>query len=1129
MRRTLVWAILLAAALAGLGRWYWTGVWARRDLYLAQCLRDQVAEFAPGWDFDFERAEWLDGAIIRLRNVRLSGPERPPLVIAPEVHVQLDPELLENGFQILVTHVVVDRPLMLIERHSSGIWNWEETPGLPDGDLPLPQITIRDGSVRLRIEATSDFPLTELQLRGIQAVFVGEAFHRYRLRGESLVDSAGALEFEGSLDVDTRAWSLAGRCAELQSPDGLLNLAASLSDKARSQLQGLARQAAVPPGDGRAPAAPVRPASLSQAPPDAPAGCVIPALGVAARVEIAFQVQQAAADAPLNYQLGVRLQDGVIDNPALPVPLRNLSGEVFVDNSQIVLSALQAATGDSRLFLDGRLSRDPALPARRFVLQARNLEFGREIHEQLWGTLRRLYDSLRPAGRFNVDLVAETDGRSDWSLHLNQFEVFDCSVLPAAFPYPAQHIRGDVRQQGDRFVLSFTGFAEDRPFTVRGELQNPGPALRGSIDIQVADLAINDTLRRALTPDSLDEMETAVNRLRLTGRADVETRLTRTGQPGDNWKLKLDARVHHAVVDFVSFPYDITDVSVHILHDALAPDPALRDVWQFVGIQGRHGPARISGSGAFAHRKHRSLLDLQLTALEVPIDRELEAACVAASPLLREAFDSLGRTGTVDLNNFRILWSPPDEPVVALPSITLRDGSLRLKYWPYTWERLTASLAWGSDRLTISQLTAWHGADTYLQIDNHGEPAAAILTFPDQGDVGWHLHLEDVQVRRIVPDAAFRAALANTGLAEVVEELDLRGPVDLRLGLDLKGARQQPDDVTAAWTLDAALLGNSLTAGLELTDINGRVRVERGLWDGRTSFIDGHFRLDSVTVLGLPVTDVEGPFLVDGNDVYVGMPAWPEAGRPPAYDPALNPRAGQQARGSIYQGKLGFDVRARLVPENPEQTVYRASITVRDALLEDFARDRGVAADRLKGPVNSRIDLLGQGSSDRNVRGSGWIQVSPAQLYELPVLNRMLASLELRQPDTTAFRYAYGQFTLHDGLIDFSEIQLLGESLLLVGRGSVAFGTGLNQQLAIEFLRSKFRNRIPVIGQAISAVTSNSIGVRVTGTLSAPVIDVQPKLGVVDDTLRKLIDGFEAGQTPGPPRMVPLAPRPAGR
>jgi hypothetical protein len=391
------------------------------------------------------------------------------------------------------------------------------------------------------------------------------------------------------------------------------------------------------------------------------------------------------------------------------------------------------------------------------------------------------------------------------------------------------------------------------------------------------------------------------------------------------------------------------------------------------------------------------------------------------------------------------------------------------------------------------------------------------------------VHLEEVRLRQVRAEGEFRDAFAATGLTGVIDSIGLQGIVDLNLGLDLKGFHSQPDVVTAAWDLQAELPGNRLSVGLDLEDVSGRIDITRGLWDGRKLFIDGHFDLRQARTLNLPLTSIRGPFLVDGDDVFVGMPSWPEIQTSPSYDPQTNPFAGQQAQADVYGGRIGIDVQARLSQRDPEQTNYRASVTLRDAELSQWAQANGMAGERLRGPVNGKINVIGTGSSDKALRGSGWVMISPAQLYELPVLNRTLASLELRQPDTTAFRYAYGEFSVHDGLFDFSKIDLVGESLRLAGRGTVEFSEELNERLDIHFYRSKFRNRIPIVGQVISAVTQNSIGVRVGGTVSNPDPRVQAKLGIVDDSLRNMIESFNAGQMPGLPRQLPLMGQPLQR
>ena len=239
--------------------------------------------------------------------------------------------------------------------------------------MPAPEIVCADSTILVRLRAGEFLPEFQFDLTGIQLQLKNRAYRSYTLQGRSTVDTAGALEFSGTLDLDSKAWTLSGRCADLQSPDRLLQLAANLSPDARQRLEVIARQCAIanPPVGGTL----VRPAGLLSD-PASPPRCSLPAPGVSARMEVAFNLLSASATQPLQYQLGAKFRDGSIENPALPVPLRDLNGEVFVDNSQVIVRSVQASNGESRLFLDGHVRRDGAQPSRRFVVQAQNLQFG---------------------------------------------------------------------------------------------------------------------------------------------------------------------------------------------------------------------------------------------------------------------------------------------------------------------------------------------------------------------------------------------------------------------------------------------------------------------------------------------------------------------------------------------------------------------------------------------------------------------------------------------------------------------------------------------------------------------------------------------------------------------------------
>ena len=70
------------------------------------------------------------------------------------------------------------------------------------------------------------------------------------------------------------------------------------------------------------------------------------------------------------------------------------------------------------------------------------------------------------------------------------------------------------------------------------------------------------------------------------------------GLPNDPMHVGLDVRVHDGALSYIQFPYAITDFSERIRHDPLAANPALRRVWTLTDLQGRHGPAQLTGQGS---------------------------------------------------------------------------------------------------------------------------------------------------------------------------------------------------------------------------------------------------------------------------------------------------------------------------------------------------------------------------------------------------------------------------------------------------------------------------------------------------------------------------------------------------
>ncbi len=79
---------------------------------------------------------------------------------------------------------------------------------------------------------------------------------------------------------------------------------------------------------------------------------------------------------------------------------------------------------------------------------------------------------------------------------------------------------------------------------------------------------------------------------------------------------------------------------------------------------------------------------------------------------------------------------------------------------------------------------------------------------------------------------------------------------------------------------------------------------------------------------------------------------------------------------------------------------------LKDALLEDYAARHIPDQRNMKGVVNGWLFVNGDGDSAAKLKGSGQLLISPAALYEVPVILEMLSalsSLQFAVPNRAAF------------------------------------------------------------------------------------------------------------------------------
>lgn len=1111
LRKTVTWMLLLALTGAvGGGAYVWRLI-QHSDQLVRDTLQQALAEQVPDWDVSFENVhlEWSGTARITDLTLRLRD-HRDALVHVRELAAVIDRDLWTQSRILRVERITLSEPTVRVSRDASGAWNWQSFTPPPESDASCPEIEIVDGTIAVHSARSSQCPETQFSCRSVDGVLVPSGHRRYAVRIVTDVDHAGALAVNGSIDLRQRAWQLSGDIAALDTQQGVIDVAAGLSPELRDQMTALSEQGTVADWQA-APSGPAHPRPVTSGGghvPVRPATSVspgsefsLPELGVAAHVGVHFELRRAGDGAPLEYSVAATIHQGRIVNPALPVPLYDLRGRILASHQEVVIDDVSATNGNSRLRVSGRLDRTPAGWSKDLTIQAANLVLDPSVREYIHNeALRRQYDQIQPAGRFNLDVRVVHDGQSPWDITLNEFTALDGTCLHEAFQYPIHGITGTIRQVGPEFLLDFAGLAGNRPVQLRGTVRNPGPALEARLDVSATDVPLDQRVLAALALPKYDKVRRALELLRLAGLANVQATLYRTaGNPKFGLKLHVDVR--NGELDYMLFPYRITGLSGVIHYD-----PAVEPVWRFNDLRGRHVPSAggahvpLEGHASFDMRQPPGELALVVFARSAPIDGDLHRACITAKPELGRIWEELSPDGRLDLD-VDLRWRPGGRVDVRLPQATLTNGRIRLRALPIEWTNVRGSFAWRDGKAAFHSIVSGEHQGATLQIDG-ANPGEAYVEIDPQPNLAWHVHLDKVIVRRLVCDDEVRRAMP-AGLASVIQALDPQGPLDTDLSIDLKGGAPPSNTVTASWSQRISLNGNRLTAGVVVDRAVGNIEIVHAIWDGAYATVDGFVDLASARALDMPLLDVGGPFTVDGNVLTIGAPNWqiPEwryVG--PVVHSQYNRFRGRELRverfyaDERHKGKLGMVAVAVIDPVDPERTVYRAAITMGDASLRAWARERRIAAQQLRGSVNGRVEFQGRGTSGRAIIGNGFVKISEAELFELPVFAQMLPTLNFKRGGKTLFNEGFGEFRLKDGFVNFQAIELSGDAFRLVGKGWTEYAADSAGKLDLSFASKaddQFLggfSRLPLAGPLFD----NWMQVRVTGTINNPRVEQLP-------------------------------------
>ncbi len=1100
---SLRWMMMSAVVLAGAGGagayWFFT---RSNDLLKAELLR-QLEERFPGSQFDLAQANFDWSGRVRAHQLQMTLPDdSEPALTAAELVLTLDRDLLADSQTVLIQQLRLIKPRAKIVRLADQTWNWQRLRIQPMEGSVLPDIQLDYGSAVIDFADGVQPALPPVQCTELKLAATAVTERGWSMTASGLIDGMGPLNLSGEWHLDGRPWKCDAEVRGLLIDQSLIAKILAYRPQWRRELMVLnARLSRVISPQGETEAIPVK-ANLRQISDRLPwEGDAIPDLGIQLYTDLKVRLAPTPESGVPRFKAQAQIRNGRISNPILPLPLHDLTGLLYVDNTQIHLKDLVGHHGKStvKVTADSTPTQAPQV-----TVQARQIVIDEPLTARLPASLGKLIRSLELSGTCNINAELTKSGTA-WSPDLT-LSLTGGRLCHEKFPYPVHDVSGTLEWRGDMAsLIGVTGQAGTSKVTAEGEIWNPGPEAEMSIRVIAKELPIDSTLLAACPPIVRSTMQS----LNLRGSGDAWVKLVKPAGSGQKVTPLIDIHLRDCNLTYERFPLRLEQVGGRIKWDG--------ETAAFEELHGRHAGAQITGSGSFSRVPSPGRLELNLKTVNAPFDADLREAL----PLhMQETWSEFSPVGRFDVVS-KIGWTPGETAQITLPSLSFKNAELTLRDFPFPWYNVSGELSYGvasPDELKVISLKAEHD-DCVLS--GAGEGTCG-------GEQPWRFRFSEFYVDDLPTTHALRRALPPS-LRLIFDTLDPAGGISLQGPITFFGPNSQNPAVAIEWNTDVVFSDAEITAGVPIENIHGKVNLQ-GTWNGTEAIIhQGGLEIGSLKVLDHQITQVLGPFRYEAGTLTIGSSkAVIGSLQPASQDIPLE----QQVRGSAIDGLLTLNSIVNFQNE-PE---YRTRLRMFGGNLEKYAQTYLSGQTNIRGTLNGWIDLKGRGTDISQLTGTGQLAIRPAELYELPVILQVFRVVNpqlLNRADRAAFKEAVFDFSVAKERFHFNRINLDGDAIQLLGRGTVRFDGVIGYE-GLEFYSTAGRTQrsIPLLGNVFRWMSRGWVGVRVSGDVRNPRVEMQA-IPEVNDALRQFLGAFEprpvnAQNLPSPNRTTQET-RPAPR
>jgi hypothetical protein len=802
----------------------------------------------------------------------------------------------------------------------------------------------------------------------------------------------------------------------------------------------------------------------------------------------------SAAESPLGVRFAV---DGVLSQGRVEInevnrTLSELSAKFKVTDDSIIIEKLAGLGEAARIIFsysqEGLVKRRSAF----IVTNIHGLIFDTKLIEGispfLSKSLQETLSKFDHSGSANLDAELVWQNGT-WQPHKLNLELSELNFTYLPAPYRFDRLRGNLRVNSDATLQLSLADQSDDSLKVRidGAYKNIFVDPIGQVQIQCEDVPIDEKLINMIPRKE----RATIMSLHPTGK--INANLVLTHPPNDLPMQKyLEVGMNRINVCYDRFPYP--------LHDITGMLRLNNDSWTFENIVGGNESALITGNGFLRpmgsgdkNLDNNTNVDdsgyefqLLVQAAELPVDGQIPAALLNDSQ--RELLTSLRAKGKVNLGA-RIYYRSKNNPNDNSLNLTFKTQpctglSIQPTKFPYRIENLHGELLYDNDTVSSKLMSG----------TNHsGMKISSGITCRFDSDGKWLMRLDNVDIERIAVERELLEALPSD-LKTSIDALQITQPISLTGLIELSKADSQKP-LRSIWDIYLVLHQNNANLGIPAQNIFGGVKLT-GYSENDLVRLAGEVKFDSVMVNGFQISDVKGPFFYDGlvKQLYIGLPAQKRLPPPPDI-PQF-----QYFRRSLWFS--GFDKEIPITGKLFDGTAvcngvvamssgfsYSINTSLYETDVGKMAREMLPGTQKITGKMNCSTQFWGTGRKMETMSGRGRIELRNANIYEAPLMLRVLRELSIKPADPKAgtFDKSDIDYTIKGNRIFFNPISFEGSLFSLTGDGEMKIDSR-EVNLVMKTRLGNKRVRVPVVSDLVGWAGDQIIQLNVQGTISEPTV-----------------------------------------